>query len=240
MQQAEALLGAQSIYRGGLSIQTTLDPTAQQLAEESIVAARPAINAGGANNASMVVLQPETGEIIAMVGSVDFNDEAIGGQVNMALAPRQPGSSIKPLVYMSAFEQGWTPATLIWDVPTQFPDGTVRVYEPKNYDDEFHGPLRLRPALGNSYNVPAVKALEYVGVCSFIANVQKLGLTSLQDDGCAEVGQPRNYGLSLALGGGEVAAAGDGRRVRRSGQPGSLYRPLCHPAHHQPPGRDAL
>jgi penicillin-binding protein 1C len=205
LQQAEALLGAQSIYRGGLSIQTTLDPTAQQLAEETIAAARPAINAGGANNASMVVLRPETGEIIAMVGSVDFRDEAIGGQVNMALALRQPGSSIKPLVYLSAFEQGWTPATLIWDVPTEFSDGVNASYVPKNYDDEFHGPLRLRPSLGNSYNVPAVKALEYVGVCSFIANVQKLGLSSLQDPGCAEVGQPRNYGLSLALGGGEIA-----------------------------------
>lgn len=205
LQQAEALLGAQSIYRGGLSIQTTLDPATQQLAEETISAARPSINAGGANNAAMVVLRPETGEIVAMVGSVDFRDEAIGGQVNMALAPRQPGSTIKPLVYLSAFEQGWTPATLIWDVPTQFSDGANPPYEPKNYDDEFHGPLRLRPALGNSYNVPAVKALEFVGVCSFINNVQKLGLTSLQDPGCAEVGQPRNYGLSLALGGGEIS-----------------------------------
>ncbi|MCC6601611.1 MAG: PBP1A family penicillin-binding protein [Anaerolineae bacterium] len=205
LQQAEALLGAQSIYRGGLRIQTTLDPSAQQLAEATLANARPSINAAGANNAAMVVLEPNTGEILALVGSVDFNDEAISGQVNMALAARQPGSTIKPLVYLTAMEQGWTPATLIWDVPTSFPNGTNPPYEPKNFDDEFHGPLRLRPSLGNSYNIPAVKALEFVGVCNFIANVQKVGLTSLQDPGCVAQGAPRNYGLALALGGGEIS-----------------------------------
>jgi penicillin-binding protein 1C len=204
LQQAEELLGAQSIYRGGLSIQTTLDPAAQQLAERVISEARPQLNAGGANNAALVALQPETGEILAMVGSIDFNDESISGQVNMALVPRQTGSAIKPLVYLSAFEKGWTPSTLLWDVPTEFPDGANPPYAPKNYDDEFHGPLRIRPALGNSYNVPAVKALEFVGVCEFIANVQKVGLHSLQDTGCAGNGIPRDHGLSLALGGGEI------------------------------------
>jgi 1A family penicillin-binding protein len=204
LQQAEELLGAQSIYRGGLSIQTTLDPDAQRIAEEVVAANRQALAGGGANNAALVALQPQTGEILAMVGSADFNDEAISGQVNMALAPRQAGSSIKPLVYLSAFERGWTPATLLWDVRTEFPDGTNPAYVPKNFDDEFHGPLRVRPALANSYNIPAVKALEFVGVCDFIANVQKVGLTSLQDAGCAEVGQPRQHGLALALGGGEI------------------------------------
>ncbi|MCA9919681.1 MAG: PBP1A family penicillin-binding protein, partial [Anaerolineales bacterium] len=205
LQQAEELLGAQSIYRGGLRIHTTLDPNAQRLAETTLANARPNINAAGANNAAMVVLEPNTGEILALVGSVDFDDEAISGQVNMALAPRQPGSTIKPFVYLSAMEQGWTPATLIWDVPTSFPNGANPPYEPKNYDNEFHGPLRLRPSLGNSYNIPAVKALEFVGVCNFIANVQKIGLTSLQDPGCVEQGAPRNYGLALSLGGGEIS-----------------------------------
>ena len=204
LQQAEALLGAQSIYRGGLSIQTTLDPDAQRIAEEVVAANRDALTGGGANNTALVVLQPQTGEILAMVGSADFNSEAISGQVNMALAPRQAGSSIKPLVYLSAFERGWTPATLLWDVRTEFPDGANPPYIPKNFDDEFHGPLRVRPALANSYNIPAVKTMEFVGVCDFIANVQKVGLRSLQDAGCAEVGQPREHGLSLALGGGEV------------------------------------
>ncbi|HEX6385127.1 MAG TPA: PBP1A family penicillin-binding protein [Anaerolineae bacterium] len=205
LQQAEDLLGAQSIYRGGLRIHTTLDPEAQRLAESVVANHRSNISSAAANNAALVSLRPDTGEILALVGSVDFNNEAISGQVNMALAPRQPGSALKPFVYLSAMERGWTAATLIWDVPTAFPNGPNPPYEPKNFDDEFHGPLRLRPALGNSYNIPAVKALEFVGVCDFIANVQKVGLTSLQDPGCAEVGQPRNYGLALALGGGEIS-----------------------------------
>lgn len=204
LQQAEDILGAQNIYRGGLNIHTTIDPAAQDLAERIIAESRGSINAAGANNAAMVVLQPETGQILALVGSLDFNDEVISGQVNMALAPRQPGSSLKPMVYLTAMERGWTPATLIWDVQTQFPDGTNPPYVPKNFNDRFHGPLLLRGALGNSYNIPAVKALEYVGVCNFIANVQKVGLRALRDDGCVEVGQPRNYGLALALGGGEI------------------------------------
>ena len=205
LQQAEELLGAQSIYRGGLSIRTTLDPEAQRLAEEAVAANRDLLAAGGANNAALVALQPQTGEIVAMVGSADFNNEAISGQVNMALAPRQAGSSLKPLVFLSAFERGWTPATLLWDLQTEFPDGANPPYIPKNFDDEFHGPVRVRPALGNSYNIPAVKALEFVGVCDFINNMQKVGLTDLQDSGCAETGQPREHGLALALGAGEIA-----------------------------------
>jgi len=204
LQQAEELLGAQSIYRGGLSIQTTLDPQAQQLAEEAVAAHRDLLAGGGANNAALVALQPMTGEILAMVGSADFNNEAISGQVNMALAPRQAGSAIKPLVYLSAFERGWTPATLLWDVQTEFPDGINPPYVPKNFDNEFHGPVRVRPALGNSYNIPAVKAMEFVGVCNFINNMQKVGMTSLQDDGCVETGQPRDHGLALSLGAGEI------------------------------------
>jgi 1A family penicillin-binding protein len=204
MQQLEAAFGAQAIYQGGLRIYTTIDPEVQRMAEETIAAKKADINAAGANNAAMVVLDPRTGEVLALVGSVDYNDETISGQVNMITSPRQPGSAIKPLVYLSAMEEDWTASTLIWDTQTEFPDGANPPYIPKNYDNEFHGPVRLRSALGNSYNIPAVKALEYVGVCEFIANVQKLGLVSLQDSGCDEIGQPRNHGLSLALGGGEV------------------------------------
>jgi 1A family penicillin-binding protein len=205
LQQAETLLGAQAIYRGGLNIYTTLDPNAQRLAEQAIAEQRGQINAAGANNAALISIHPQTAEILALVGSVDFNNEAISGQVNMALAPRQPGSALKPIVYLTAFEQGWTPATLIWDVPTAFPDGANPPYEPKNFDDRFRGPLTMRYALGNSYNIPAVKALEYVGVCPFIARAQQVGITSLQDTGCQELGQPRQYGLALALGGGEIS-----------------------------------
>lgn len=204
--ESEALLGAQSIYRGGLRIYTTVDPSAQQLAEQTLANRQEAINSVGANNAALVSIKPDTGEILALVGSVDFNDEAISGQVNMALQPRQTGSTIKPLVYAAAFEQGMTPATLFWDVPTSFPDGANPPYVPKNYDDRFHGPIRLRYALGNSYNIPAVKALEYVGVCSFIERARAYGLDTISDPGCDESGQPRNVGLAMALGGVEVSA----------------------------------
>jgi penicillin-binding protein 1C len=202
LQQLESRFDAQTIYRGGggLRIYTTLDPQAQALAEQTVAAYRPNVNAAGANNAAVVVLQPQSGEILALVGSVDFGNEAISGQVNMARAGRQAGSALKPLVYLTALEQGWTASTLIWDVPTVFPGG----YAPKNFDDRFHGPQLLRSALGNSYNVPAVKALEFVGVCHFIDNVQKVGLASLQDPSCQANGVPVRYGLALALGGGEV------------------------------------
>ena len=205
LQQLENEFGAQAIYQGGLRVFTTLDPKTQELAEETLTDHRNNANSLGADNAAMVVLKPDSGEILALVGSFDFWDEEIRGQVNMALAPRQPGSSIKPLVYLSALEQNWTPASLIWDVPTEFPDGANPPYIPKNFDDTFHGPALLRAALGNSYNIPAVKALEYVGVCRFMANMQLLGLTSLQDPGCLTSGQPSETGLALALGGKEVS-----------------------------------
>jgi penicillin-binding protein 1C len=204
LQQLEEANDPQAIYHGGLRIYTTIDPATQALAEETVRRARPLLAADGANNAAMVVLDPQTGAIRAMVGSTDFNDEAISGQINMAQQPRQPGSTIKPFVYMSAMEQGWTPSTLIWDVPTNFPNAPGNDYTPKNYDDRFHGPLVLRNALGNSYNIPAVKALDYVGVCEFVSRAQQYGL-GLQDDGCETVGQPRNYGPALALGGGEIS-----------------------------------
>ncbi|MFW6067994.1 MAG: transglycosylase domain-containing protein [Chloroflexota bacterium] len=204
LQQLEEQLGAQAIYAGGLRVYTTLDADAQRLANETVAAHRDLIAASGANNAALVALDPASGAVRALVGSVDFESEEIRGQVNMALAPRQPGSTIKPLVYLSAMEEGWTPATLIWDVPTVFPNGANPPYEPKNFDDEFHGPVRLRPALGNSYNVTAVKALEYVGVCPFIEDLVRFDIT-LDDEGCANQGSPSNHGLALALGGGDIS-----------------------------------
>lgn len=204
LRELEAIYGANNIYRGGLRVYTTLDPATQRLAEQVVREGRAALAADGANNAALVALEPTTGAVRALVGSADYRDESISGQVNMALAPRQPGSTIKPFVYLAAMEQGMTPATLLWDVPTSFPDGANPLYEPKNYDNEFHGPLLLRPSLGNSYNIPAVKALETVGVCPFITRVRDYGLP-LTDTGCDSQGAPSEYGLALALGGGEVA-----------------------------------
>ncbi|MCB0037684.1 MAG: transglycosylase domain-containing protein, partial [Anaerolineales bacterium] len=224
LQQLEEANDAQSIYRGGLRIYTTLDPQAQQLAEDTLTDFRGNINSLGANNAALVSIDPQTGEILALVGSVDFNDENISGQVNMALQPRQPGSTIKPFVYLAAMQQGWTPSTLIWDIQTSFPDGNNPPYVPKNYDNRFHGPLLLRESLGNSYNIPAVKALEYVGVCNFINFMNGLVVNILNNEGCANLGVATNYGLALSLGGGEISPlemataysilANQGRRVQ--------------------------
>ena len=157
----------------------------------------------------LVAVRPNTGEILAMVGSADFYNEQIDGQVNMAISPRQPGSSIKPLTYNAAFEKGWTPATLIWDVPSEFPpsgdpNDTRPPYKPVNYDDRFHGPVTVRTALSNSYNIPAVKALDFVGIYDnpdtpaedgFITFAERMGISTLNRN---------DYGLSLTLGGGEV------------------------------------
>ena len=203
-QELEAILGPQSAYRQGVRVYTTLDPTMQGQAETVVSEYRAHLANWGADNTTLVAMEPETGHLLAMVGSADFYNEDISGQVNMALVGRQPGSSIKPFTYITAFEKNWTPSTLIWDVPATFVDEWGQTYSPKNYDDRFHGPTLLRSALANSYNIPAVKALEYVTVCDFIQRANQVGIQSLQDSGCASDGKPRDYGLALTLGGGEV------------------------------------
>ena len=205
----EAQFDAQTIYRSGFSVHTTLDPDLQDLAQSAVSERVDDMAAQNARNGALVAIRPATGEILAMVGSPDFYDEAASGQVNMAINPRQPGSAIKPLTYLAAFEKGWTPATLLWDVPSEFPpsgreDDPRPPYKPVNYDGRYHGPVTLRSALANSYNVPAVKALQFVGIYDdpnqpgedgLIAISNRLGITTLT--------RP-DYGLSLTLGGGEV------------------------------------
>jgi penicillin-binding protein 1C len=187
------------LFTGGLKVYTTLDPRFQNMAQETasnqIAQIREPNNA---NNAAVVILKNGTGEILAMLGSVDYNDEAIDGRVNMAIAPRQPGSSIKPLTYAAALERGHTAASVLWDVQMQIPDGSGSVYAPRNYDGAFHGPVRMRDALANSYNIPAVSMLRQVGVPELLAFAQRLGIQSLGDDAS-------QYGLSLTLGGGAVS-----------------------------------
>ena len=203
-QELEARFGPQSAYRRGVLIHTTLHPAVQATAEGVVAEHRPHLANWGANNTTLIALQPETGYILAMVGSADFYSEAISGQVNIALAGRQPGSAIKPLTYVAAFERGWTPSTLIWDVPTIFTNEWGQTYTPKNFDNRFHGPTLMRSALANSYNLPAVKTLNAVGVCEFIARANAVGILSLQDPGCVSTGKPSDYWLALTLGGGEV------------------------------------
>ena len=205
-EQLEKQYDAQTIYRSGFVVYTTLEPTLQNEAQRLVTEQVALLADKNAKNGALVAIKPSTGEILAMVGSPDFNNDAISGQVNMANSPtRQPGSSIKPINYVAAFEKGWTPATLIWDVPTEFPDGANPPYVPKNYDDRFHGPVTVRTALSNSFNIPAVKTLEFVGIYDdpntpqkegMIAMAERLGITSFTRN---------DYGLALTLGGGDVS-----------------------------------
>jgi penicillin-binding protein 1C len=185
------------VTTGGLKVYTTLDARYQSLAEsvarQQIAAIKDQHNA---HNAAVVILKPASGEILAMMGSVDFNDVAIKGQVNVAISPKQPGSAIKPLTYAAAMEKGFTAASIIWDVEAHIRAPGLD-YSPVNYDRRFHGPVRLRDALANSYNIPAVQTLRTVGVDYLLSMAQRFRITSLGTDAS-------KYGLSLTLGGGEL------------------------------------
>jgi len=194
-QLVEQQYGPAALYRDGLKIYTTISPTMQAVAEQVAREQIAKLKDKNVTNAALVALDAHTGEILAMVGSVDFYNTAIDGQVNIALRPRQPGSSIKPLTYVSAFQKGWTPATLIWDVPITFTNSYGQSYSPKNYDNKFHGPVTIRSALANSYNVPAVRTLDFVGLPTFLENARAFGITTLTR---------QDYWLALTLGGGEV------------------------------------
>lgn len=188
--------GETVVETGGLKVITTLDIDKQRVAEEVIAEQAPK-NADryGASNAALVSIDTKTGQITAMVGSKDYFDDSIDGQVNVTLRPRQPGSSFKPVVYASAFEKGYTADTILFDLVTNFKTDTGN-YTPKNYDLREHGPVTMRQALAGSLNIPAVKTLYLAGVDTVLDNAQKLGYTTL--------GDRSRFGLSLVLGGGEV------------------------------------
>jgi membrane peptidoglycan carboxypeptidase len=206
----EAQYDSQTIYRSGFTVYTTLDPGLQDLADQIVKKQVDSLADRRVTDGALVAIRPGTGEILAMVGSADFYNEAISGQVNMALAPRQPGSAIKPLTYVAAFERGWTPSTLIWDVPSEFPpsgkpDDPSEPYVPVNYDDKFHGPVTVRTALANSYNIPAVKTLNFVNIYDDPTTAQPDGLINFARRlGITTLNRP-DYGLSLTLGGGDVS-----------------------------------
>jgi 1A family penicillin-binding protein len=195
-QELETIVPPALIYQAGLRVMTTLDPRLQAIAEEEVQTQIDALTGRNVTNGALVAMDVDTGQILAMVGSKNFRDDSIDGQVNMATAPRQPGSTIKPLTYLAAFELlDWTPSTLMMDVPVEYPDGAGGVYRPQNYDNKFHGPVSLRKALANSYNIPAVKTLSLIGVDALKAMAARLGITTLTRN---------DYGLSLTLGSGEV------------------------------------
>ncbi|MFQ5943414.1 MAG: transglycosylase domain-containing protein [Anaerolineales bacterium] len=208
--ELESLFDPQTIYRSGFTVHTTLDPQLQQAAQGIVRDhVQELTEEHQVSNGALVILEPGTGEILAMVGSADFTDEEIDGQVNMTLALRQPGSSIKPLTYTAAFEKGWTPGTLIWDVETEFPPykdprDSSKDYTPRNYDEKFHGPVTVRSALANSYNIPALKTLEYVGIYDDVFTPQQEGLVAFAERMGLTTFNREDYGISLTLGGGDV------------------------------------
>ncbi|MBI2911806.1 MAG: transglycosylase domain-containing protein [Chloroflexi bacterium] len=184
------------LFSEGLKVTTSLDLGLQEEGERIVREHVERIGAYGASNASLVALQPATGEILALVGSADYFNEAIQGQINMALAPRQPGSAFKPLTYLTAFLKGFTPATMLVDARTTFPDGANPPYVPESVDGRYRGRVSAREALASSLNVPAVRAIQYAGVHEVIDVAHRMGITDLNRENW--------YGLSLTLGGGEV------------------------------------
>jgi penicillin-binding protein 1C len=204
--QVDSLFESGQLDRNAsLVVRTTLDLDIQRIAEAAIARqiARFKNDQGidhHVNNAALVVLDPRTGEILALVGSADYFDAGIDGAVNMAISPRQPGSAFKPLIYAAAFDpqssSPWTAATPILDVQTVFTTHDGKSYIPQDYDTLEHGIVPARVALASSLNIPAVATLNKVGVSNMVNLAHRLGIASL--------GDPNEFDLSLALGGGQM------------------------------------
>src|ERR687885_677802 len=196
--QVEQKYGANTLYQGGLKIYTTLDLDYSERMLQVLQDAKANIESHGGDNAALIAVQPKTGEILAFDASMDYNDESIDGQVNVLLSERQPGSSIKPVVYGLAFTKGWAPGTPIEDSPTCWRDSPVHQWCPVNFDGIFHGRTTVRSALGNSLNIPAVKTLDFDGVDNAVALGSKFGISTWAPD------SGKTFGLSLTLGGAET------------------------------------
>jgi len=201
--------GKDFIEKGGLKVYTTLDWDLQKIADETIAEIAPYNKKNyNANNAALVATDPKTGQILAMVGSKNYNGESspkgcspgknclFDPNVNVAIRLRQPGSSFKPFAYATAFKKGFTPDTIIFDLPTEFAVEGAKSYRPKNYDGKFRGPVTFRQALAQSLNLPSVKVLYLAGINNTLNLAEDLGITTLKERS--------RFGLSLVLGGGEV------------------------------------
>ncbi len=191
----EEEFGSKLVEEGGFDVTTTLDLDIQTKAEDILKEELDKIKGLNVTNGGILILKPQTGEILAMVGSVDyFNDQ--DGAFNVTTALRQPGSTLKPMLYAMALERGFTAASTIDDSPIIFQNPGGEPYRPVNYDNSFHGRVTLRYALSNSYNVPAVKVLNMMGVQQFVDYAKNMGIDTWNDSS--------RFGLSLGLGGGEV------------------------------------
>ncbi|HEX8932126.1 MAG TPA: PBP1A family penicillin-binding protein [Patescibacteria group bacterium] len=187
--------GLPAVEKGGLQVTTTLDLKIQEMAEK--VVKEEVANDGNLNltNGAVLITDPKTGEILAMVGSHDFDDPN-GGNFNVTTSLRQPGSSIKVVTYSTALRNGFTAATILDDSPIAYPLSDGQIYAPVNYDGRFHGRVSLRTALANSLNIPAVKTLDAVGISSMVNLGKAMGIENWSD--------PQNYGLSITLGAADV------------------------------------
>lgn len=192
----EERYGTKMIEQGGLNVISTLDLDKQKIAEETVKTYGEKNVKYDANNAALVSVDPKTGQVLAMVGSRDYFNESIDGQVNITTSLRQPGSSLKPLVYAAAFIRGYTPNTILYDVLTNFSNDSGKTYEPHNYNGKENGPVSMRKALAGSLNIPAVKTLYLAGVNRVLDLADDIGYTTLKDRD--------RFGLSIVLGGGEV------------------------------------
>lgn len=192
----EQQFGPRLLEQGGLRITTSLDITLQEKIEDIVQAHINSLSHLRVGNGAALVTNPKTGEILAMIGSKNYFDLNIEGNVNVTTSLRQPGSAIKVVNYAAALENGYTAASIIDDSPVVYRTAGAPPYAPVNYDGRFHGPVALRYALANSYNIPAVKILSRIGVQTMINKGRLMGITSWQDE--------RRYGLSLTLGGGDV------------------------------------
>ena len=214
------LIGAQNLYNGGYNIYTTLDLNLEKKVEQIaydhlykplydpyLGSYGPLNVQNNVNNAAVMVMNPHNGEILAMDGSANYNNRnpQVRGQYNAALALRQPGSSFKPIVYATAFEMGWYPAMIIPDHKTVYPSqvsgNPPAYYTPQNYDGTFHSgfPMTVRNAIANSFNIPAIDALEFAGIPNVLNTAARLGLTEVASR------SPSSFGPSLALGTSEVS-----------------------------------
>lgn len=192
--------GEAAVENGGLQVTTTLDYEIQKQAEDIVKGEIDKLKGYHVSNGAAVAMDPKTGQILSMVGSKDYFDENNDGNFNVALAPRQPGSSLKPVMYATAFEKGYTASSMVMDVKTDFPNGTGGLYTPVNYDGKFRGPVQLRFALGNSLNIPAVKMLARVGIKDVMQQAYDMGIENWNPTPDAI----KSVGLSLVLGGRET------------------------------------
>jgi 1A family penicillin-binding protein len=197
----EEKYGQQVVEQGGLRVTTTLDldlqEEAQKIVAEEIAKVEEKYHI---TNGAAVVIDPNSGEILAMVGSKNYDDPNYDGKFNVALALRQPGSAIKPVTYVTTFKKGYTAATMIMDTPVTFKIPGQPDYKPVNYDGKFHGPMQIRYALGNSINIPAVKMLAKIGLKEMLSTAYEMGITTLEPSS----ENLKRLGLSVTLGGGEV------------------------------------